>query len=180
MEEYESQTEHVEEELHHHAHSTGERWVLGVALSSAILAALAAVSALLSGHHANEAMLEQLKASDQWAYYQAKGVKASVLSSKMELLAALGKETLDKDREKLAEYAKEQQEISADAKKEQESSAEHMRHHVVLSRGVTMFQVAIAVGAISVLARRPAFWYVSMVFGVVGVFFLVRGVLHLA
>ena len=180
MEEYESQTEHVEEELHHHAHAARERWVLGVALSSAILAAMAAVSALLSGHHANEAMIDQLKASDQWSYYQAKGVKAGVLSSKMELLSALGKETSDKDREKLAEYAREQQEILADAKKEQESSAEHMRHHVVLSRAVTMFQVAIAVGAISVLARQSAFWYVSMAFGVFGVFFLVRGLLHLA
>src|SRR2546427_1180411 len=54
------------------------------ALSAAVLAALAAVASLLSGHYSNEAMLEQLRASDQWNYYQAKGIKASVLSAKLD------------------------------------------------------------------------------------------------
>jgi hypothetical protein len=176
MEEYEPQTERAEEEIHHHAHASREPWVMWAALSSALLAALAAVSAMLSGHHANEAMLDRIRASDQWAYFQAKGVKAAVLGSKVELLAALGKDAGEKDGEKLAEYRKEQDEIAADAKREEADSALHMRRHVILSRGVTMFQVAIAVAAIAVLAKRPAFWWVGLVFGAAGVFFLARGV----
>jgi len=39
-----------------------------VALSTAILAVLAAIAGLLSGKHANEAMMNQIEASDQWNY----------------------------------------------------------------------------------------------------------------
>jgi hypothetical protein len=54
-------------------------------LSTAILAVLAAITGLLSGMHANEAMMDQIEASDQWNYYQAKSIKASVLDAKMSL-----------------------------------------------------------------------------------------------
>ena len=35
-----------------------------------------------------------------------------------------------------------------------------------------MFQVAIAVGAISVLTKRREFWFVSLAFGAIGVGFI--------
>ena len=72
--------------MEHSAEESGAKWILGVALSSALLAGFAAVAALLAGHNANEAMLDQIKAADSWNYYQAKGIKAAVLSSKLELL----------------------------------------------------------------------------------------------
>jgi hypothetical protein len=177
MEEQEVPLEQVHEDMHHHAHGSGEKWVMGVALSAAILAALAAVASLLSGHHANEAMLSQLQASDQWAYYQAKGIKSSILSSKMELLKSIGKEPADSDREKIAKYTEEQQEISKDAKEKQADSEEHLTRHVVLSRGVTLFQVAISVAAISVLTKRRIFWFIGLAFGTGGTFFLIYSML---
>ncbi|MGO9146526.1 MAG: DUF4337 family protein [Desulfomonilia bacterium] len=39
--------------------------MLWVALSTAILAVLAAVSSLLAGHHSNEALIEQIQSSDK-------------------------------------------------------------------------------------------------------------------
>ncbi|HKS31875.1 MAG TPA: DUF4337 family protein, partial [Chthoniobacterales bacterium] len=72
MEEAEVPLEHLHEEVHHHAEHNSEKWISGVALSTAILAVLAAIAALLSGSHANEAMMEQIEAADQWAFYQAK------------------------------------------------------------------------------------------------------------
>jgi len=36
-----------------------------------------------------------------------------------------------------------------------------------------MFQIAIAIAAISALTRKPKFWIVSLIFGVVGCAFLV-------
>ena len=78
MEAPEVPTEHLQEHIEHEAHG-GPPWVMGVALSSAIIAALAAVASLLAGANANEAMIDQMKAADQWNYYQAKGVKANVL-----------------------------------------------------------------------------------------------------
>src|SRR5262249_47272246 len=151
MEEIEVPTEHLHEDMHEAAHHARERWVTWVALSSALLAGFAAVTALLAGHHANEAMVDQIHASDQWSYYQAKGIKASVLSSRIELLKALGKETSAKDEEKVAQYKEEQDEISKEAKEKEHASESHLQHHVIFARGVTMFQVAIAVAAIAAL-----------------------------
>ena len=40
-----------------------------------------------------------------------------------------------------------------------------------------MFQVAIAIGAISVLTKRRGFWFVALAFGAFGVGFLVWGLI---
>ena len=177
MEDPEVPTEHLHEEMQEHAHHAKSSWTMGVALSSALLAAMAAVCALLAGHHSNEAMIEQLQASDQWAYYQAKGIKSAILASKLELLAAEGREVAEKDRQKLETYKAEQEDIQKDAKEKQVRSADHLARHVVFSRGVTLFQIAIAVGAISVLTNRKAFWFVSLLFGLAGAAFLLQGLL---
>src|SRR4051794_17261524 len=101
MEEQEPPIEQVHHDIHHHAETSGVRWISWVALSTAVLAALAAVASLHSGHDSNEATLEQIRASDNWAYYQAKGVKAAVLSSKLDVLTAIGKEPPAEERAKL-------------------------------------------------------------------------------
>src|SRR5690349_8198048 len=102
MEEIEAPTEAVQEEIHHHASAARESWISQVALSSAIIAVLAAVGALLSNHHANEAMIDQIKASDHWGYYQAKGIKAGMLSMKLEILATLGKKAEHEEQQKVS------------------------------------------------------------------------------
>src|SRR4051812_30481774 len=101
MEEIEVPTEQAQEEIHHHAHEARERWVSWVALSSALIAALAAVCALLAGHHANHGMLDQLQASDQWSYYQAKGIESKVLEVEQNLMAAQGKTPSEDHAKKL-------------------------------------------------------------------------------
>ena len=67
--------EHANETIEHHAHGASEPWVMGVALTAAILAALAAVTALYADHFATEAMLEQIQASDQWNEFQATSIE---------------------------------------------------------------------------------------------------------
>lgn len=175
MEEPEVPTEHLHEEMEHHASHAKAPWTMGVALSSALLAGLAAICSLLAGHHANEAMVDQIQSSDRWAYYQAKGIKAALLGSKMELLEAEGKPVGPKDQQKMAQYKKEQDDIAAEANEKEHSAAGHLQTHVIFARGVTLFQVAIAVGAISALTNRRAFWFVSLAFGLAGVLFLVQG-----
>ena len=175
MEEPEVPTEHLHEEMEHHASHGKAPWMMGVALSSALLAGFAAVSSLLAGHHANEAMVDQIQSSDKWAFYQAKGIKAAVLGSKMELLEAEGRPVAAKDVQKMAEYKKDQEDITAQAKELQHSSEAHLARHVVFARAVTLFQIAIAIGAISALTNRRSFWFVSLAFGLGGIVFLVQG-----
>ena len=171
MEEAEIPLEHLQEEIHHHAEHGGAPWISWVALSTAILAVLAAIAGLLSGHHANEAMMNQIEASDQWGYYQAKSIKASVLEAKMTLAAA----ATEKDKEKAAQYQEEQSEIKGEAENKQTEAKANFHKHEVFARSVTMFQIAIAVAAISALTKKRRFWYVGLVFGLAGAIFLVLG-----
>ena len=178
MEEIEVPTEHLHEQIEHAAHTSNAGWLNGVALTSALLAVLAAVTALLAGKHANEAMVEQMKSSDQWSYYQAKSIKASVLESKLDTIAALGHEKPEKDMAKIEGYRKDQEQISEKAKELEHSSAYHLELHEIFARGVTLFQVAIGIAAIAALTRRRTFWFVGMGFGVIGTVFLIQGLTH--
>jgi lipopolysaccharide export LptBFGC system permease protein LptF len=146
--------------------------VLGVALSSALLASLAAVASLQAGHSSHEAMISQIESANQWSYFQSKSIKEAQLKSKMEILGALGKPASETDQSKAVEYQKDKEEIQKKAEEFQKEAKHHLHNHQVLSRAVTMFQIAIAIGAISVLMKRRRFWLVSIGFGLVGVFFV--------
>src|SRR6476661_11149250 len=169
MEEAEVPLEHLHEQIHHHAEHGGEAWISWVALSTALLAVLAAIAGLLSGKHANEAMMNQIEASDQWNYYQAKSIKASVLDAKMSLSGAPN----ESDQSKRDRYEKEQEEIKSEAERKEAAAKSNFHKHEVFARGVTMFQIAIAIAAISALTKKRKFWIVSLLFGIVGCAFLV-------
>lgn len=178
MPEIEVPTEHLHEAIHeeahkahgpeHEAHRPGAHWVSAVALSSALLAVLAAVAALLAGHHANEGVLEQIVASNRWSQYQAKSIKATVLQSKVDLLGELERKSKEEDGKKLLEYRDEMKEIREKAEESERSSAHHMKSHNLFARVVTVVQVAIALAAVSVLTRRRWLWAASLGLGVVG------------
>ncbi|MGO8749999.1 MAG: DUF4337 domain-containing protein [Thermoguttaceae bacterium] len=177
MESPEVPIEQTQEDLHHHAEHSHEPWIMGVALTAAVLAVLAAITALLAEHNANEALLEEIESADQWGYYQAKSIKSNVVATKIDILEALGKPVPEKDRKKIAQYEKEQGEIRDRAEKKKARSEQFLGVHTVLSRGVTLFQIAIAVGAISVLTRRKSLWLAAIVFGAVGTVILIWGLI---
>ena len=83
----------------------------------------------------------------------------------------------EKDRAKVAKYEEEQGEIKTEAERKQSEARANFHRHEVFARGVTMFQIAIAVAAISALTRKRRFWLVSLVFGAAGCVFLALGML---
>lgn len=180
MEEPEVPLEDCQKSIEERSEGGGANWLSGVALSTAIFAAIAAVASLLAGQHINEAMISQIKASDQWGYYQAKGIKAGVLSTKIELLKAAGQPANAGDQKKVEEYAGDQEKISDQANEREKESAEHLERHEKLAFAVTLFQIAIAISAIAVLTKKPHFWYLGLLFGVAGIGSLILAHLHLA
>src|SRR6476660_8960003 len=129
MEEPEVPTEHLEEKIHHEAEHSGKRWILGVALSSALLASLAAVASLSAGHFANEAMISQIESANQWSYFQSKSIKEAQLNSKRDILAALGKPASDQDQQKLAEYGRDKEQIQQQAEGKEKEAKHYLRTH---------------------------------------------------
>ena len=171
MEDAEVPMEHLHEHVQESAHHSGAAWISWVALSTAVLAVLAAIAGLLSGSHANEAMMKQIQSSDQWGYYQAKSIKAAVLDAKMSLASAPN----EQDKATAERYKDEEEKIQENAKDLQHESDSNFHQHEVFSRSVTMFQISIAIAAISALTRKRQFWVVSLLFGAVGSVFLVLG-----
>ena len=169
MEESEVPLEHLHEHVKETAEHSGAAWISWVALSTALLAVLAAIAGLLSGRHVNEAMMNQIEASDQWSFYQAKSIKASVLDAKMSLAGTPN----ESDQSMRDRYTKEQEEIKSEAEHKETAAKKNFHKHEVFAGGVTMFQIAIAIAAISALTKRRRFWIVSLLFGAVGCAFLV-------
>jgi|SRR5437870_501301 len=169
MEESEVPLEHLHEHVKETAEHGGAPWLSWVALSTALLAVLAAIAGLLSGRHVNEAMMNQIEASDQWSYYQAKSIKASVLDAKISLAGTPN----ESDQSKRDRYEKEQEEIKSEAEHKEASAKSNFHKHEIFAGGVTMFQIAIAIAAISALTRKRPFWIVSLFFGLAGCAFLV-------
>lgn len=173
------------EHAHHSGHTTP--WITWLSLSTAIVAVLAAIAALESGSYANDAIVEkndavlhQSKADDAWAHYQAKGVEAVVYATQAEgaprpELAARWRAEGEREKSERAE-ARRLAEEEEGRVAEMDAKSEHSLHvHHEFAKGVTIFQVAIALSAIAALTRRKAMWWVSLAIGAVGVAFFIMG-----
>src|SRR5882724_9556267 len=180
MEEIEVPTEHLHEEIQEKAAEEKEKWILYVALSTAFMAVLAAVAGLLAGHHANEALIERVKASDQWSYYQSKNLKAEIAVNTDKILHALpstGATSPTDNSKDIARYEKDKEDIRKKAEEAEKSSEWHLSRHVPLASAVTAFQIAIAISAIAILTKKKILWLGGMLLTLIGIVFLILGIL---
>ena len=171
--------ETIDEEIHRE-HSGFLRWI---SLTTAILAALAAIASLRAGATVNEALVLkteatrlQAQASDQWAYYQAKGIKSAVSKGALNAWEAAGKAPPPALAGEAARYTAQQDTIKGEATKlEHERDARSreadalLRQHEWYAASVALLQISIALGAIAALTRSRPTWMLSVVAGVVAI-----------
>jgi hypothetical protein len=173
------------QELHEHAeHAHQNPSLAPVSLTMAVLAVLVAVASLL-GHRAHtEEVILQAKSSDQWAYYQAKNIREHEDELFTDLTAVIpGKdvESMAKVREKYGQeaerYKNDKEEIQAEARKlELEVGVERARADR-LDLAEVFLEIGLVITSITLLSGRRLFWYLGMVFGVVGIVIAVTGAL---
>ena len=165
----------LQEELSERAAEAKDHFLTRIALTTALIAALAAVTGYLAGERADESLVDQIHASDSLSYYQAKSIKSALLSTKMETLQTLkGIPAAKVDLDKITEYQADMKEIKRTAE-EQQAKAEHrLEQRKILANGVTHFQISIAIGAISAITRKKALWFGSIAFGAAGLAQLLR------
>lgn len=170
MEEMEDPTEKlhetIEEEVKEAVAKNEGRGGMFIAISTAMMAVFAAMASLLAGHHADEAVIEQIRASDKWAFYQAKGIKDEILS----LSNNPGKEA------RSAKYKSEQADIQKEARESENASHEHLEHHSILARAVTLFQISIAISAIAILTKKRLLWFIALGISSFGLYFFLTGI----
>ena len=164
----------------------GGRILRWISLTTAILAALAAIASLRAGATVNEALVLkteatrlQAEASDQWAYYQAKGIKGAVTASAINSWEAAGKSAPPRLAAESARYLAQQDSISRKA-----TELEHQRdeksheaevllsQHQIYAPAVALLQIAIALGAIAALTCSRFVWFGSMGLGLVAAILL--------
>ena len=181
----EVETDKLREAVQEELGREGGSFLRRIALTTAVLAAIAAIAALKAGSTANEALVLkteaarlQAEASDQWAYYQAKGIKLAVAQATEAPWRAQGKRPPADVLEKEQRYAADQEEIKAKAEgleRERDArsrEADHLLHqHHGFANSVALFQVAIALGALAALTRNHAIWVASLSLGAVGLGF---------
>ncbi|AKU99184.1 putative transmembrane protein [Labilithrix luteola] len=188
--ELKAQLDETREHVEHAQHGGGEPagWIMHLSLSTAIIAVFAAIASLQSGAaeseallSKNESILAQTKASDQWAYYQAKNIKMALYEVQLE--TATNPETIAKFRAERDRYEHERQDIEREARALENESEEkgkageeHYHRHHRFALAVTIFQISIALAAIAALTRRRPLWLASMAIGVAGLFFFAKGV----
>src|SRR2546428_12383887 len=121
-EEPEVETDKLHEAIHEELEKEGGAFLKYVAITTALLAALAAIAALRAAATVNEALVLkteaaqiQSAASDQWAYYQAKGIKAAVEQASASAWKAIGKAPPAEFESETKRYASEQVAIRAAA-----------------------------------------------------------------
>jgi hypothetical protein len=180
-------TEKLHESIKEELDREGGGFLRRIAVTTAILAVLAAIASLQAGATVNmalalktDAVRLQTEASDQWAYYQAKGIKAAVQEAARTPWLAAEKEPPASFAEKAKHYSDEQAEIQAKAqgleraRDEKIAASDHLLHkHHGFAGAVALFQVAIALGAVAALTRSRFVWAGSLLSGASGVAFAV-------
>jgi hypothetical protein len=164
------------QELQEHAeHGAHNPSLAPVSLTMAVLAVLVAVVSLL-GHRAHtEEVVLQNKASDQWAYYQAKNIRrhedelsadfASVIATADAPKAA---QLREKYQNEATTYRDQQKDIDSEARKlEQETSHERDRADRY-DLAEVFLEIALVVTSITLLSGRRLFWQAGIVLGVIG------------
>jgi hypothetical protein len=182
-EESELDLDKLHEAIHEEVEHEGGWMLKAIALTTALFAAFAAVAALQAGGTVNEALLLkteatrlQAEASDQWAAYQAKGIKSAIQQASESAWIAAGKAPPPGFAIERQRYVREQHDLSEVARaKEHERDSKELeadqllhRHHR-FANSVALFQVAIALGAVAALTRMRLVWYGSIALGITGI-----------
>lgn len=180
---------HMDHLTHEHGHDDHKKNALtrNVAIISSILALTAAFTALqteAAHSHAlvakNEAILEQAKASDQWAYFQAKSIKLELKT--ISSMVSSNKAVTEENQRKIEEYKKEKDEIQEVARRAEERRDHHNKesthflhvHHRFAS-ALTLIQVGIVLSTICLVVQRRSVLYLGVGIGLVGVGYMVGG-----
>jgi Domain of unknown function (DUF4337) len=169
--------EQAEEGAHHSS-------LAPVTVTMAILAVLVAAISLL-GHRAHtEELLLQTKATDQWAYYQAKDIRRHTNELFLDQISVFAPQSPDqaeklksKYQKEIELYASEQKEIEAEATQAEAEVKAERRRADRFDLGEVMLEAALVICSITLLTRKRAFWVLGTAVGLCGVAIAAAGFL---
>jgi len=173
------------QELHEQASEGAHHPSLApVTVTMAMLAVLVAAASLL-GHRAHtEQLLLQTKATDQWAYYQAKDIRRhtyELFLDETSVFALQNSEQIERLKQKyekeVERYRDEQKDIEAEAQKAQDEVKVEQRRANRFDLGEGMLETSLVICSITLLTRKRLFWRLGLAFGLVGLVIAAAGLM---
>jgi hypothetical protein len=158
----------VEEELQENIEHAKDPFDKRVAGSMAILAAGLAIVSVMGHLATTEEIVNQAKASDQWAYYQAKSIRRYESEIARDILAAQP-EKMAAYEKNVGKYTKEGEEIQKEAQGLEDESHLKGRQAVRLEFSEVFFEVAIVLASLAILTKLKPVWWISLATGIGGI-----------
>jgi hypothetical protein len=153
-----------------------------ISVTMAILAVCVAVVSLMGHRSHTEELLAQNRATDQWAYYQAKNIRLHNYQMSLDLLnlvqfkdQAQAEKVREKYQSEVDRYTKEQAEIEEKAKDFEQESARAQRKADRFDLGEVFLEIALVISSLALLSRKKIFWYLGLASGLAGLGVAVTG-----
>jgi hypothetical protein len=162
----------INEELHEHAEGAHDSFSRKAAALMATIAACLALVAVYGHLMTTEELLSQAKASDQWAYYQAKALRRYQSDVAIDILHGMPGEAAQQSARKYdanaRRYETEAEQIMEKAKEYEAESSLAGRRALRLHIGEVFLELAIVIASLAILTRRRLFWRAAIASGAVG------------
>jgi Domain of unknown function (DUF4337) len=177
-------SEEPQELAEHAEHGAHDTALARVTVTMAILAVLVAAASLLGHRATTEQLLAQTKATDQWAYYQAKdirrrsyelfldevGVFAVQSSPQVEAIKSKYEKEIDR-------YKDQQKDAEAEAQATEDEVATLQRRIDRYDLAEVMLEAALVICSITILTRKQIFWMFGLLLGGCGMVVAIAGLL---
>ena len=174
------------------AENNQDRWMTWVALTTAVMAVLAAITTLYMGKYSSRAILLQGQETSQWGYYQAKSIKSYLYEiqtefMEMERLEGESKavkvnsqqfeKALTRYKDAVKRYDKEKAEIKGKADELAKQKVVAQERGGNYGFALIFLQIGLMLSSIAALTKRKVLWYFGMMTALGWVFFFLDAVL---
>ena len=167
------------QEISESIEKAGEANQRRIGLTMAMVAVLLAIATMLGHRSHTEEVLIQTRANDQWAYYQAKTIRAHMYEADAQLSELLphGEERAADFRKRAEDQRKGAETVKSEAegKEKETDAASHKADQ--FDTAEIFLEISIVLCSITLLTRNRLFFLVSFASTVVGIVFMARGLI---
>lgn len=151
-------------------------WHKYVAMSTMIMALLAAIGGMLAGISSEEALNARTMEIIEMNYMEGDRLYVEILKSRHEILTAIGENPDPAEVAYAAQCAENLDDLEANVANEESLSLQTTNAHMVFALAVTLLSLGITLGGMAVLLDRKLLWIVGLLIGMVGSVGVIAGV----
>jgi hypothetical protein len=154
-------------------------WHKLVALSTLILALLAALGGLLSGITAHESSLEKTEEIISLTVLEGDRMSVEVLKAKHDILTSLGEVPDQAEIQAIEEFEDEISEKRAEVTQEEGLAQAFGQTHLVFAISVTLLAAGISLSGMAVVVSEKWLWTIGLIIGGLGAIGIVLGIISM-